>query len=107
MNRRILKRVFAVVGILALAVASLLAYSSIRNDSANRSAVQFCREVQAGSNISSAIASAKAAHLMFGGPNETSEYFFVFPGFGMDKAICNVVVEQGIVRRTYAGMSYD
>lgn len=95
------------VGIPALLIILLLGYSQYANRSASRQATEFCAQARPGEPIAPLLAPGagwkfRPIHLQ-----ERSRYVFIFPGFGMDKAICTVTVTGDKVRAAEAHMSHD
>jgi hypothetical protein len=97
--------VFTVVLLLIGCAGALVAIVFVPNWVAERRAREFCDEISIGSNISAAIAEAKARKILWGSGDF---YTFYFPGLILDKAVCEVSVNQdGKVKAKAAVMEID
>ena len=95
------------VGIPALLIALLLAYSEFANWFASRQAAEFCAKARPGEPIAPLLAAGAGWRMRPIYVRERSEYVFVFPGFGLDKAICRMTVIGDKVQTATAQMFYD
>jgi hypothetical protein len=96
-----------IAGIPALLIIWLLGYSEYANRSASRQATEFCARARTGEPIAPLLAPGADWKLRPLYDRERSQYVFVFPGFGMDKAICTVTVTGDKVQAATAHMFYD
>jgi hypothetical protein len=96
-----------IVGIVALLVAAAVGYVHYANSSASRDANEFCRRAKAGDAVAPLVAAGAGLKIRPLHDRERSEYLFVFPGFGMDKAICRIKISGDKVVSAAATMFYD
>lgn len=96
-----------IVGIVALLVAATVGYVHYANSSAARDANEFCYRAKAGDAVAPLVAAGAGLKIRPLYDRERSEYLFVFPGFGMDKAICRIKFSGSKVVSAAATMFYD
>lgn len=95
----------AILAVISIAFYAYAASLSSRLRVAEKKAHQFCDAIPIGSDISTAVAKAKAEGV-FWGPEQG--YTFYFPATIFDKAVCEVAVDrEGKVVTRGAAMEYD
>lgn len=96
-----------IVGIAALFIIVLLGYSEYANRAAFKEATEFCQRARPGEAITALVAAGGGLKIRPIYDRERSQYVFVFPGFGMDKAFCTVRVSRDKIESATAQMFYD
>jgi hypothetical protein len=106
MSRRI-KMLAWIVGLPALLVIAILGYAQCANGLASREATEFCARARTGDAIAPVVAAGAGLKMRPILDRERSQYIFVFPGFGMDKAVCTITISDDKVQSATARMFYD
>ena len=107
MVRRIATWASGAAGTLACLWSILIGYPSYANEQANRAAVELCRDIRPGDKLVPTIALARTRTTRVFGSSEKGEYFALFPGFGLDKALCTIRTDGSLVTDARAEMFYD